>query len=69
MSAEIGRIKGRSHPISVSTSSGGVELQMWEDATNYFGDSITPQCARGLAALLVCAAEQHEKMISDKVNR
>jgi len=32
MSAEIGRIKGKSHPISVSVSNGGIELQMWEDA-------------------------------------
>jgi hypothetical protein len=63
MSAEVGRVRGHRHPIFVSVSDGGVELIIEEEGKVHFGDGMTPQTARGLAALLVCAAKQHEKRV------
>ena len=62
MSAEMGRVTGYHHPISVSTSSGGVELGIWTgiNPRTGIGVGMTPQAARGLAALLERAADYYD---------
>jgi hypothetical protein len=69
MSAIIGQVKGRSHLTIVMTSLGGVELVVQFDKSEAMGacDSFTPQAARGLAALLVEAASQYERMVEAKL--
>ena len=48
MSVEMGRVRGRYHPITVSVSRGGVELGVWKDDAFGFGDSLSPAASRGL---------------------
>jgi hypothetical protein len=73
MSATIGQVKGRSHETQVAISLGGVEIFItWAiDSIHTEGlcDSLTPQAARGLAALLVEAANQYERMVEAKLAR
>lgn len=66
MSSEVGRIQGRNHPFTVSRSDGGVELAIWK-ASKGFGDALTPDAARGLAALLNAAADICDKRIAERL--
>ncbi len=66
MSSELGSVRGSHHPITVSRSDGGVELGIWEvrglpNGNAGIGDCMTPDAARGLAALLNAAADDVER--------
>jgi hypothetical protein len=74
MSNEIGRVRGRAHETAVSVSRGGVELGIWPEPGQEvrlepkaldrgfgYGDSFDATRARGLAALLIAAADEHDR--------
>jgi len=65
MSSEIGRVKGQSHETSVSVSAGGVEIAVWKTPAEGFGDGMTSNAARGLAALLLCAADRYDRAVTE----
>jgi hypothetical protein len=70
MSSEVGRIRGQRHPaIVISRSDGGVEMTLWEDEVTGRGtyDSMSPDAARGLAALLTAAADICDKRIAERL--
>ncbi len=68
MSSKLGSVQGSHHEISVSRSNGTVELGIWtEPPTKGFGDGMTPDAARGLAALLIAAADSVDKSLAERL--
>lgn len=72
MSTELGSVRGHRHPIIVSRSDAGVELGIWNvhglpNGMTGIGDGMTPDAARGLAALLNAAADDAERRTNERL--